>query len=43
MIEVKLINKSFEGNPILNDVSAKFEQGKTNLIIGQSGSGKRCY
>ena len=40
MIEVKLINKSFEGNPILNDVSAKFEQGKTNLIIGQSGSGK---
>jgi len=25
MIEVKFINKSFEGNPILNDVSAKFE------------------
>ena len=40
MIEVKELNKSFDGNYILNNISAKFEQGKTNLIIGQSGSGK---
>lgn len=40
MIEVKGLNKSFDGNYILNNISAKFEQGKTNLIIGQSGSGK---
>lgn len=40
MIEVKDICKSFDGKQVLNDVSAKFETGKTNLIIGQSGSGK---
>ncbi len=40
MIEVKHINKSFNGVQILHDVSFKFETGKTNLIIGQSGSGK---
>lgn len=40
MIEVKNIHKSFEGVPVLKDVSALFEPGKTNLIIGQSGSGK---
>lgn len=40
MIEVKNITKSFDGKTILHDVSAKFETGKTNLIIGQSGSGK---
>jgi len=40
MIEVKNINKSFSGVQILHDVSYKFETGKTNLIIGQSGSGK---
>ena len=40
MIEVKNITKSFDGNTILHDVSAKFYTGKTNLIIGQSGSGK---
>ena len=40
MIEVKHINKSFAGKEVLKDVSATFEQGKTNLIIGQSGSGK---
>ena len=40
MIEVKNIIKSFSGNTILKDVSFKFEEGKTNLIIGQSGSGK---
>lgn len=40
MIEVKNITKSFDGKTILHDVSAKFHTGKTNLIIGQSGSGK---
>lgn len=40
MIEVKNVTKSFDGKTILHDVSAVFETGKTNLIIGQSGSGK---
>ncbi len=40
MIELKGLCKSFEGNPVLTDISATFENGKTNLIIGQSGSGK---
>ena len=40
MIEVKSLIKSFDGNLILNNISTKFVQGKTNLIIGQSGSGK---
>lgn len=40
MIEVKNITKSFEDRTVLHGVSATFETGKTNLIIGQSGSGK---
>ncbi|MCM1483338.1 MAG: ATP-binding cassette domain-containing protein [Muribaculaceae bacterium] len=40
MIEVRNIVKSFDGKTVLHDVSARFETGKTNLIIGQSGSGK---
>lgn len=40
MIEVKDVCKSFEGKTILHHVSATFYAGKTNLIIGQSGSGK---
>ncbi|MCT4581983.1 MAG: ATP-binding cassette domain-containing protein [Flavobacteriales bacterium] len=40
MIEVKNISKSFNGVQILHDVSFQFHTGKTNLIIGQSGSGK---
>lgn len=40
MIEVKNLFKSFEGEFVLNDVSARFEPGKCNLIIGRSGSGK---
>ncbi len=40
MIEVKNIYKSFRDKNILKDISITFEQGKTNLIIGQSGSGK---
>jgi phospholipid/cholesterol/gamma-HCH transport system ATP-binding protein len=40
MIKVKNLNKSFNGNNVLNDISVTFETGITNLIIGQSGSGK---
>lgn len=40
MIEVKNITKSFEGRPVLNNINAIFDDGKTNLIIGRSGSGK---
>ena len=40
MIQVEDITKSFEGKTVLHDVSCTFETGKTNLIIGQSGSGK---
>lgn len=40
MIEVKNISKWFDGVQVLNDINATFETGKTNLIIGQSGSGK---
>ena len=40
MIEVKNISKSFGDNHVLKGISSYFEKGKTNLIIGQSGSGK---
>lgn len=40
MIEVQNVFKKFDKKIVLNDVSAVFEKGKTNLIIGQSGSGK---
>ncbi len=40
MIELKNVEKSFNGKTVLHDVSAKMEAGKTNLIIGTSGSGK---
>jgi len=40
MISVKNLCKSFQGKPVLSDISVDFETGKTNLIIGQSGSGK---
>ena len=40
MIEVKKLYKSFDGKEVLHDINAIFEDGKTNLIIGQSGSGK---
>ena len=40
MVEVVNINKSFNGTQVLFDVSAKFEPGKMNLIIGASGQGK---
>lgn len=40
MIEVKNVEKSFEGKTVLHGINATFYDGKTNLIIGQSGSGK---
>ena len=40
MIQVKNIIKSFDDKTILHGVDATFYEGKTNLIIGQSGSGK---
>lgn len=40
MIEVRNLSKSFDDKEVLHDISAVFENGKTNLIIGQSGSGK---
>ena len=40
MITIKNLNKTFAGVVVLNDISTEFENGKTNLIIGQSGSGK---
>ena len=40
MIRVQNLYKSFNGINVLNDISVTFETGKTNLIIGMSGSGK---
>jgi len=40
MIRVDNIEKSFNGKVVLDNVSVIFESGKTNLIIGKSGSGK---
>lgn len=40
MIEVKNLYKSFNERTVLKDISTTFEEGKTNLIIGRSGSGK---
>ncbi len=40
MIKCNNIFKAFDGRTILEDISVEFETGKTNLIIGRSGSGK---
>ncbi len=40
MIRVQNLCKSFNGKSVLDDISITFETGKTNLIIGRSGSGK---
>ncbi len=40
MIEVKNLHKAFDGDEVLKGISSRFEKGKTNLIIGRSGSGK---
>jgi len=43
MIKVENLNKSFEDKQILYDLDLVLETGKTNLIIGQSGSGKTVF
>ena len=43
MIQVDHIIKSFDGTQVLQGISTVFEKGKTNLIIGQSGSGKTVF
>ena len=43
MIRVDNISKSFESSEVLKGISTVFEKGKTNLIIGQSGSGKTVF
>ncbi|MEP2057601.1 ABC transporter ATP-binding protein [Maribacter litoralis] len=43
MIDVQNIHKSFGDAHILKGISTTFEKGKTNLIIGQSGSGKTVF
>ena len=40
MIEIKNISKSYDGRRVIYDINAVFETGKTNLVIGRSGSGK---
>ena len=40
MIEIQSLHKSFDDRTVLKDINAVFLEGQTNLIIGQSGSGK---
>ncbi len=40
MIKCSNIYKSFEGRTVLDNISVEFDAGKTNLVIGRSGSGK---
>ena len=40
MIEIRGLSKSFKGRVVLDDISANFQQGKTNMVIGGSGTGK---
>ncbi len=43
MIEAKNVSKWFDEQRVLYDINARFDTGKTNLIIGQSGSGKTVF
>lgn len=43
MIKVEQIHKSFGDEEVLQNITTSFEQGKTNLIIGRSGSGKTVF
>ena len=43
MIEVKNLYKEFDGTPVLKGINATFENGKTSLVIGTSGSGKTVF
>ena len=40
MIEIRNLHKSFGDKEVLRGITSRFDSGKTNLIIGQSGSGK---
>jgi len=40
MIKINHISKSFAGKSVIQDISGEFDKGKTNLIIGSSGTGK---
>ena len=40
MIEITNLYKEFDDTPVLKGINATFENGKTSLVIGQSGSGK---
>ena len=43
MIKVENLTKSFDGRTVLNNISVEFPEGQTNLVIGQSGSGKSVF
>ena len=43
MIEVQNLHKYFGDTHVLHGITTSFEKGKTNLIIGQSGSGKTVF
>jgi phospholipid/cholesterol/gamma-HCH transport system ATP-binding protein len=43
MIVIKDLHKSFDDAHVLKGISTSFDKGKTNLIIGQSGSGKTVF
>ena len=43
MIKVEHLHKSFDDREVLHDINAFFDNGKVNLIIGQSGSGKTVF
>lgn len=43
MIEIKNLTKGFNDEPVLKGINATFEKGKTNMIIGASGSGKSVF
>lgn len=43
MIEVENLKKQFDGEEVLKGINFTFEKGKTNLIIGGSGSGKSVF
>lgn len=43
MIKVEHLYKSFDDRMVLTDINATFENGRVNLIIGQSGSGKTVF
>ncbi len=40
MIKIEEVTKSFEGREVLKNINVEFPEGQTNLVIGQSGSGK---